>query len=187
MQHNNQKFHLLQAEFASENYLSKSPRNSASMSDTKKPAVQPIANLLQPTGRDLQTVLSKVKAINTLNEVVQGLLDDGLKKYCRVGNLSNGILVLLVDNSAVATQMRYTVPTLLSQLRGTKALRHIKEIQLKVRLPEKVDVKRGETGVQQEKMQWLSQDAAETLRAMAESIEDERLRGIMLRIAGKKA
>lgn len=157
------------------------------MSDNQKPAVQSIANLLQPTGRDLQTVLSKVKAINTLNEMVRGLLEEGLRKYCRVGNLSNGILVLLVDNSAVATQMRYVVPSLLQQLRGTKALRHIKEIQLKVRLPEAVDVKRGDIGVSVEKIQLLSPDAAATLRAMAETLEDEKLREIMLRIAAKHA
>ncbi len=156
------------------------------MSDNKKPAVQSIANLLQPTGRDLQTVLSKVKAINTLNEVVQGLLEPNLKKYCRVGNLSNGILVLLVDNSAVATQMKYATPALLSQLRGTKALRHIKEIQLKVRLPETVDVKRGAVAAPAEKVQWLSNDAAATLKAMAESMEDEKLREIMLRIASRQ-
>lgn len=144
-----------------------------------------VSELLQPKHGDLQTVLSKVRAINTLNHAVQAILPAEVQKYCRVGNLSGGVLVLLVDNSAVATSMKYRLAELLAQLRGSKALRHIKEIQLKVRPPEAVEVRRGASSSVVTKVNWLSPETAETLKAMAESMTDDVLREVMLRIAGK--
>ncbi len=69
-----------------------------------------ISTLLQPNHRDLQTVLSKVKAIANLNQLVTPLLEPTLRPHCQVANLSSGILVMLAANSSVATQLRYQTP-----------------------------------------------------------------------------
>jgi hypothetical protein len=143
-----------------------------------------ISALLQPNHRDLQTVLSKVKAIQTLNQIVIPLLDPSLQKYCQVANLANGVLVLLTANGSVATQMRYIIPDLQKSLRSNPALRHIREIQCKVRPPMTVGVERGAIQKKPAKTALLSHETAETLLDMAATIEDPELRAIMERIAG---
>lgn len=150
----------------------------------KESPTKPVSSLLQPNHRDLQTVLSKVKAIATLNQHIQPLLDPKLQPYCQVANLSNGILVMLATNSSVATQLRYQTADILTKLRSNPSLRHIKEIQCKVRPPIKITVERGQSNKKPEKMTPLSTETAETLLAMADTIEDPTLRATLQRIAG---
>ena len=150
----------------------------------KETFTKSIATLLQPNHRDLQTVLSKVKAITHLNQLVAPMLEASLRPHCQVANLSKGILVMLAANSSVATQLRYQSPDLLKKLQGNPSLRHIREIQCKVRPPVTVTVERGKTSKKQEKAALLSTETAETLLVMADTIEDPELRSIMQRIAG---
>jgi hypothetical protein len=143
-----------------------------------------ISSLLQPNTRDLQTVLSKVKAIETLNHTIIPLLDPALQKYCQIANLTNGVLVILTANGSVATELRYHVPDLIRKLQKNHALRHIKEVQCKVRPPMQVGVQRGFVPRKAEKVMPLSKESAEILLAMAETIDDEKLREVMISIAG---
>tara|TARA_R110000868_G_scaffold208515_5_gene457988 strand:+ start:2054 stop:2530 length:477 start_codon:yes stop_codon:yes gene_type:complete len=150
----------------------------------KETSTKSVASLLAPNHRDLGTVLSKVKAIQTLNRTIIPLLEPRLQKYCQVANLANGVLVLLTANGSVATELRYATPDLLRKLRESLALKHIREIQCKVRPPTPaVDVERGGTRKQAEKKTMLSTETSETLLAMAETIEDPELRATMQRIA----
>jgi hypothetical protein len=149
----------------------------------KETESKPVSALLQPNHNDLQTVLSKVKAIQTLNQTIIPLLDDSLQKYCQVANLANGVLVLLTANGSVASQMRYVIPDLLRKLRSNPSLRHIHEIQCKVRPQVSVGVERGAAKRKPKKVTLLSADTAATLLDMAETIEDPELRAIMQRIA----
>ena len=149
----------------------------------KEPTLKSISTLLQPNTRDLQTVLSKVKAIQTLNQTVLPLLNDRLRSHCTVANLANGVLVLLVANSAAATELRYELPDLLKKIQKNHQLRHIKEIQCKVRQPVTITVERGGINKLPEKAALLSTETANILLAMAETIEDSSLRAIMERIA----
>jgi len=149
----------------------------------KNTLTKSIASLLQPNHRDLQTVLSKVKAIETLNHTLIPLLDPAIQKYCQVANLANGVLVVLTANGSVASQLRYQAPELLKQLHKTPALKHIREIQSKVRPPQPVGVQRGTVSKIPQKTALLSQETADTLLAMAETIEDDELREVMQRIA----
>jgi hypothetical protein len=151
----------------------------------KETPTRSISTLLQPNHRDLQTVLSKVKAIQTLNQLIIPLLDPSLQKYCQVANLSNGILVLLTANGSVATQIRYATPDLLKKLHGTHALKHIREIQSIVRPPlPPAGVERGPAKSKLKPAAPLSPETAAILLTMAETIEDPKLRDIMLSIAG---
>ncbi|HTM64005.1 MAG TPA: DUF721 domain-containing protein [Gammaproteobacteria bacterium] len=150
----------------------------------KDDPAKPVSTLLQPNHRDLQTVLSKVKAIQRLNEALVPLLDSTLRPHCQVANLTNGVLVILTTNGSAATQLRYQSADLLKKLHKTSALRHIKEIQPKVRPAQPVDVQRGPSQTKTVPPALMSEQTAQTLTAMAETIEDEELREIMLRIAG---
>lgn len=143
-----------------------------------------VSAFLQPKHRDLQTLLSKVKAIETLNDTLNPLLDPALKAYCQVANLTNGVLVVLTANAAVASQLRYQTAELIKKLHKNPSLKHIREIQIKVRPPMPTGIQRGGSRKKNAKAALLSPASAETLLAMAETIEDTDLREAMMRIAG---
>lgn len=150
----------------------------------KESQTKPISALLQPSHRDLQTILSKAKAIETLNRTLIPLLDPAIQKYCQVANLTNGVLIVLTANGAVATQLRYHVTDIIKKLHQNPALKHIREIQIKVRpAAAPVGVERGKAPTTLTKPLPMSPETAQTLAAMAETIEDPELREIMLRIA----
>lgn len=142
-----------------------------------------ITAFLKPSHNELQTVLSKVKAIETLNHTLNPLLDPALQPYCQVANLTSGVLVMLTANGSVATQLRYHTADLIKKLHKNPALKHIREIQIKVRPPMPVGVQRGGVAKLPNKAAKLSPECAQTLLAMADTIEDEELRAIMIRIA----
>lgn len=150
----------------------------------KDTTIKPVSDLLQPKHRDLQTLLSKVKAIETLNDTLRPLLDPALQNYCRVANLSNGVLIVLSANAAAASELRYQAADVIKKLHKNHALKHIREIQVKVRPAQPVNVMRGPVTKAPQKPANLSPESAEILIAMAETIEDETLREAMLRIAG---
>lgn len=149
----------------------------------KETDVLPALAFLQPSHKDLQTVLSKVKAIETLNDTLKPLLDPVLQTCCRVANLTNGVLVILTTNSSAATQLRLQTGDIVKNLRKNAALKHIREIQVKVWPFKPVDVERGPVTKKTGKAVQLSPETAQTLLAMAETIEDENLREIMRKIS----
>jgi hypothetical protein len=149
----------------------------------KNTLTKSVLSYLQPTHRDLQTVLSKVRAIETLNNTLIPLLDPAIQQYCQVANLTKGILVILTANGSVASELRYQVPDLLKKLHKNPALKHIREIQSIVRPPMPIGVQRGSVAKKAHKTALLSQESAATLLAMAETIEDPELREVMTRIA----
>lgn len=149
----------------------------------KETPTKSVTAFLQPSHKELQTVLSKVKAIETLNNTLNPLLDPALRPYCQVANLTNGVLVILTANGSVATQLRYHTADLIKQLHKNPALKHIREIQIKVRPPVATGVQRGGAVKLPKKAAKLSPESAQTLLAMAETIDDKELRAIMLRIA----
>lgn len=152
---------------------------------TKKPDTQLVSAFLSPGYRDLTTIMSKVKAIDKLHQTLQEILPDELRQYVRVANLSNGILVALVANGAVATQLRYHNRTLIKKLHKNPALNHIKEIQVKVRPDNPTKV--FERPVDKKKLRKaaspLGQDAADILIDMAQTIDDPRIRKTLEKIA----
>lgn len=149
-----------------------------------KDTVKPISDLLAPNQRELQTILSKVKAINTLNQTIIPMLPANLQKYCQVANLSHGVLTILTSNGSAANELRYHLNDLLKKLHATHNLKHIREIQSKVRpSTQPVGVHRGKTTKLQHKPEPLSEETAAILLEMAETIEDPGLREIMKNIA----
>jgi hypothetical protein len=142
------------------------------------------SDYLKPSHKDLQTVLSKVKAIENLNQQVLPLLDPAIQKYCQVANLHNGVLVILATNGSAATGLRYQSADLIKKLHKSQSFKHIKQVEIKVRPKVVVDVERGPAARITEKAEPLSAGSAQILLEMAETIEDEGIREIMRRIAG---
>lgn len=126
----------------------------------------------------LQPIFAKVKMLEELNARVSTYLDDSLKRYCQVANLSQHRLILLVANGSTATQLRFLTPDLLRKFKTDPQLVHIQEIQIKVR-----PLQSERRTMKKTHKPTISQQSAEIVREIAESIEDPKLREALLRIA----
>lgn len=137
---------------------------------------------LENDSRDLQTVYAKIHLLEQLSAKVIPNLDKDIAKFCQVGNLINGKLILIVANGSIATQLRFQSTDLLRKLRADAALKHITAIEYKVRPPQAKTSPRL-ASKPAKNMPALSKETAEIVQTIAESIADPGLKEIMARIA----
>ncbi len=141
---------------------------------------QPAVNYLETATHDLKFIFNKIKAIQLIQQKVSSYLDPVLAKHCQVANIAENKLILLAANGSVATQVRYSTNEILNKFRQDPALQHIKHIECKVRPAVPAKTTDNNKAYQ---IAPLSQDTAVIVRELAETIEDKKLRDIMLRIA----
>ncbi len=139
-------------------------------------------NYLKSNQGDLQTVFSKIKALEEINKRVQRYLAPELQKYCQVANFTSYRLVILAANGSIATQVRFLTADLLLAFEKDTVLSKFKEIQCKVRPV----AAQGRTARASRAVTKLSTDTAEIVRDIAESIEDPRLRELLIKISQHK-
>ncbi|HVY53038.1 MAG TPA: DciA family protein [Gammaproteobacteria bacterium] len=99
------------------------------MASTAPPSIK---SLLQTEHSALQKIFAKVQLLKQLNEIFYEHVDERFRKYCSVANLNFDKLVILAQNAAIATQLRFIVPELLPSLQKHPLLKHIKVIDCKV-------------------------------------------------------
>lgn len=95
----------------------------------------PIRDLLTNSETPLGKLIAQANAIDYLNQTFQKILDPALIPHCRIGTYENGILLLITENAAYATRLRYHVPTILSTLRNFYQWAGVRSIQIKIKPP----------------------------------------------------
>lgn len=91
-----------------------------------------INHILQNDDSLLGQLIHRAKALDALDKMLQTILGATLQDRFKVGGYEKGILTLLTDNSATATQMRYQVPEILSTLRKSPEWAGLISIKIKV-------------------------------------------------------
>ncbi|MBT5753308.1 MAG: DUF721 domain-containing protein [Rhodospirillaceae bacterium] len=76
---------------------------------------KPIVELM--SGSALGAIIQKAQLLSSIEAQLLTILADDLCDYCTVLNIHQGRLKLVVNSSAVATQIRYQEEDLLNQLR----------------------------------------------------------------------
>lgn len=92
----------------------------------------PISELLAQSETSLGKLAKKAKTLQSLHEILSQLLDKDLLPHCRFGFFDTGILTLFAQDAAIATRLRYSSFTLLSQLRQHPTWAALRSIQVKV-------------------------------------------------------
>lgn len=145
----------------------------------KNQSVEKIADLIESNNKDLSFILQKVKFIAKIHSAFVKLLPDNLQAYVQVANISHAKLILIIENSSIASLLRYQTPELLQKCAKIAELKHIQEIVCKVR-------GKGETKLvkkSESKMKLLSASVANIVKSTAEEITDPKLKEILLRIS----
>lgn len=141
-----------------------------------------IAAYLGAGHHELQSILAKINHLQQLSEKVSSYLDPHLTHLCMIANLIGSKLIILAANGSIATQLRFQVPDLLKKFSLDPELKHIHQIECKVRPASSIS---SPVRLQRSKMPLLSQQTSELIRDMAKSIDDKVLREIMEKIASR--
>lgn len=86
---------------------------------------QPIKNFIQDEQSPLANILKKVDWLKSLNEKIVRHLRPELIPHCYIASFHQGMLRMVVDSAALATQLRYDIPGLLEQFSEDKSLPEI--------------------------------------------------------------
>lgn len=91
-----------------------------------------ISDLFNNPTSPLGKIVERVQAIAHCQDCFTRVLGEELSRQCRLGQYENGVITLFTHSGAVATQLRFQVPQLLSQLREDKQFAALRSIQVKV-------------------------------------------------------
>lgn len=91
-----------------------------------------ITTLLAKSGQQLGNIMAKAGLLQRIQIQVNQLMAPELSEFTKVANYEHQCLTLLCKNAAIATRLRYFIPTLMQQLRTTGHLPGLANIKLKI-------------------------------------------------------
>ncbi len=141
-----------------------------------------IAAYFGASHHELQSIIAKINHLQQLSQKISPYLDPDLTHFYKIANLIGNKLIIVAANGSIATQLRFQVTDLLKKFSLDPELKHIHQIECKVRPASSFS---SPMRMQRTKMPLLSPETAELIRNMAENIEDKVLREIMERIASR--
>jgi hypothetical protein len=78
----------------------------------------------------LSKICMQAIKLEELSQLLLNYLPDNLKDICKVGGLNQGCLILVVEDSVWASQLRYVIPELRDKLRSEAKLYHLSSIKI---------------------------------------------------------
>jgi hypothetical protein len=139
-------------------------------------------HILKNEGKALLHLFQKLDQLKELNRIFAQYAEPGIVAHCKIANLQNNCLIVIVDNGNWATQLRFHIPNLIVQMRQHTVLQNLKAICCKTR-PDPALVKPQKK--RQRSMVRISASTATLIEQSAEGISDTKLRNILERIAKK--
>ena len=129
--------------------------------------------------KPLQSLSSQAQRLAKLQLLLENQLQPAARQHCQIASWRNGCLLLIVTDGHWATRLRYQQRRLLRQLQAVEAFTGLQKILFKVQ-PKVV------TKAPQHSPYELSDSAADSIQAAAESVSDPRLRAALQRLAGHR-
>lgn len=127
----------------------------------------------------LGSIIQQVGQLKELNQHFKQYIAPEIAEYCFVTRLVNHKLTVLTASGSIATQIRFESFDLLRKFKGDAVLKEVKQIETKVR-PQQAP---GGSHKKTKKVAKLSTASSEIIESIAESIDDEKLKKALLRIA----
>jgi hypothetical protein len=126
--------------------------------------------------KPLKNLSTQAQRLAQLQQVLQSQLQPAAREHCQVASWRQGCLLLIVSDAHWATRLRYQQRRLLRQLQTLETFSSLNKILFKVQ-PKAIT--KPATGTPYT----LSDSAADSLQAAADTVNDPRLRAALQRLA----
>jgi len=77
----------------------------------------------------LTKLIKKTSSLQNLNRLFQEILNNDLSKHCQIAQKTKNLLVIIVDNAAWATNLRYAIPDIIKTLRTQPEFKNLQNIR----------------------------------------------------------
>ena len=92
-------------------------------------------SILSSFSKEFRQLITHVQQLQGITRVITGLLPESLQTHVRVANWRDGTLVMVADNAAAATELRFIQNDLLSRFRAEAELFSLRRIEIRVQTP----------------------------------------------------
>ncbi len=134
---------------------------------------------LEKEGQHFQHVLQKVRQLQRLNEHFKAVIPENIRDLCYITNMQYDRITVVAANGSIATQLRFEGTDILRKLKNHDCFKYIKKIDCKVS-PSLALPNKNPTGHQ---IKPLTKQSAQIIKDIADSIDDDRIRDALKRIA----
>lgn len=138
-------------------------------------------HILKSESKLLQNLFQKLAELQELDRIFASHVEGPIVAHCKVANLLNNCLIVIVDSGNWATQLRFHIPDLIIKLRQHPRLSDLKAICCKTR--PKDSLNRIFQKKSAKAMERISEHTSHIIQQSANTITDEKLRKILERIA----
>ena len=138
-----------------------------------------INKLLQNKNSGFASLITEAKKLEFLNNKLLDLLPTPLAMHCRLVKVSSATLVIVVDSAIWSSRLRYSIPDLLAKLKHhSHFFISIKNIEIKVN--PKLHIRQNSI---KQKPKRISPKTSNCLKHTANSIENEKIKKALLKLA----
>jgi hypothetical protein len=138
-------------------------------------------HVLQQDSAILGSILNKLKELHSLHKILANYLDAKLASRCSVSNLEENCLTVVTESALWATPFRFQIPVLIEKLKQHTELSTLSKIICKIR-PAQHKPKPPAASTERLAPR-LSAQTGEMISTIAATINDEKLKAVMLNIA----
>jgi hypothetical protein len=128
----------------------------------------------------LQGILDKLQLFKDLHAILAQYLDSKLAAHCLVTSMVNGHLVVITHSALWATQFRFQIPSLIPKLQTHAPFSALRNITCKISPSSKNQIPEAPP---ERAMERLSPQTSELIMTAAKTIQNEKLKAILQKIA----
>lgn len=88
--------------------------------------------LAQEDHPQFRAIIQQNEQTQMLNKILPAYVDDEIIKHCHIARFANGKMLLIVENAAWATKLRYIIPDLIKKLKVQPEFKTLKKIHYKL-------------------------------------------------------
>ncbi|MEM6999004.1 MAG: DciA family protein [Pseudomonadota bacterium] len=144
-----------------------------------EPKLKTIASYLKNDQHSYTNLVKKAQTIQQIGKKLIAELDPALRNNCTLANINQDVATIITPSSVWATKLRYSIPQILTILRDNLGQKKLKTIRIKI-VP--VTTYFPASGIPKP---MLSKSSSDFIKQTANSIDDEDLRDVLLRLSSR--
>lgn len=103
------------------------------MQNSENTTARSLKSYLYKKDSPLSDLYKKAQRIQEIDHKLKNHLDPSLRNHFELANIDTDVVVILVNNSAWATRLRYNIPAILDTINNQLNFKTVKTVRIKVK------------------------------------------------------
>ncbi len=103
------------------------------MTIVKTQKIKSLQQILAKNHPQLGNILQQNQQTQALNDILHTYINDEIVKHCQIVRFAHGEMLLIVENAAWGTKLRYAIPDFIKALKVQPEFKDLKKIRYKLK------------------------------------------------------